>query len=675
MAKKITEAQVRAYQRFRYEFRQTRATAVRASGVTYEWARLHDLALKDGSQELRPFAVADRSRAGHGPEHPVEQNRADHSHSNIASSLRLLEPVNVSELCKEARRALDDFEYFRVRYFGRRSMPWAVDGMHKLDALMISPEREYVVINVAPGTGKSTLLHDFAAWETTKRRWIRGLWGSATLQLASIATGRLRTTFGQTMRQRAKRRDLAAGYALDAEATLVGDYGRFHPIAGGVWRTDAFVVEQFDEENYDEKEPTWGAFGQNSEEIGWRANLIVWDDLVTKQIINAPVETIDKHREWLDDVAEERLEPEGLFAMVGQRLGPNDTYRYCLDKVVTDDLDFEGDDIFDADRAPMYAHIVYPAHDTKRCKGHEKGNLEQLAAARIPWSPDGSGGCLIDPYRVSWRKCVQVMRDAQKWETVYQQGDSAAQDVLVQKLWLDGGRDNRTGEEFPGCWDETRAAVEIPYDVIDDEKVPIKGLVTYMCVDPSPTRFWGILWMAYDPESKRRYVLDVHRDRMQAGQFLDTLRGQPTGLAHEWLMRSRDLQAPIRAMVVEANSAERFLLQYEHVRAWQAKYGVRILSHATHRNKADANFGVQTIANVFRSGAVRLPGLSRLDMRPLVQELTTYPMSITDDMVMAFWFGEYNLTNIVQTAAPTNFKRQMPSWMSGDAWENRGAFA
>jgi len=27
-------------------------------------------------------------------------------------------------LCVEARRALEDFEFFRLRYFGRRSSPW-----------------------------------------------------------------------------------------------------------------------------------------------------------------------------------------------------------------------------------------------------------------------------------------------------------------------------------------------------------------------------------------------------------------------------------------------------------------------------------------------------------------------------------------------------------------------
>jgi hypothetical protein len=386
LAPRVPVAKVKAYERQRYELQQTRSVAARQASVTTEWARLHDKALKDGTKKLQPLPTQAQ---------PAEYHRQpSKSPANASSALRLAAPVNFDALSVEARRGLDDFEYFRRRYFGRRSMPWAVDGMHRLDEMMRSPEREYVVINVAPGVGKSTLLHDFCVWETVKHRWIRGLWGSATAQLAGISTKRLRSTFGASYRLRAKQKDLAAGYGLDAESTLVADYGRFRPVDGGVWQTSMFVVEQFDEENYDEKEPTWGAFGQNSEEIGWRANLIVWDDLVTKATVNATLEGIDRHREWFDDVAEERLEPGGLFVLMGQRLAANDLYRYCLDKMITDELEIEGADTYDLEsRQPMYHHIVYPAHDQNVCKGHDRKDETQM-------KPRRSRGPLMGPVGV-----------------------------------------------------------------------------------------------------------------------------------------------------------------------------------------------------------------------------------------------------------------------------------
>src|SRR5690348_17364171 len=60
---------------------------------------------------------------------------------------------------------LDDFPKFRERYFHRVSTPWQADAAKRLLALTQTPEKSYVVINVAPGSGKSTLFtHDIPAW-------------------------------------------------------------------------------------------------------------------------------------------------------------------------------------------------------------------------------------------------------------------------------------------------------------------------------------------------------------------------------------------------------------------------------------------------------------------------------------------------------------------------------
>ena len=69
-----------------------------------------------------------------------------------------------SKLSPEAARAFDDFGYFRQRYFARTSSPWAVEAAQKILELVYTPQKEYVVINVAPGVGKSTLfVHDIPA--------------------------------------------------------------------------------------------------------------------------------------------------------------------------------------------------------------------------------------------------------------------------------------------------------------------------------------------------------------------------------------------------------------------------------------------------------------------------------------------------------------------------------
>jgi hypothetical protein len=141
-----------------------------------------------------------------------------------------------------------------------------------------------------------------------------------------------------------------------------------------------------------------------------------------------------------------------------------------------------------------------------------------------------------------------------------------------------------------------------------------------------------------------------------------------SGLLEEWWWRSDDLGRPFTYLIVEANAAQRFLLQYDHVKRWQSQRGVSVIPHATHRNKSDADFGIQTIAPHYRHGRVRLPGKiadgSRNTSLKLVNEVTRWPNGNSDDCVMAHWFLLWNAPNIFpkNILNPPKFNR--PSWMT-----------
>ena len=597
------------------------AEASRLVGMSAPWGRQIDAKLK----------------AGMALEDIKFENAPVKAESGLAG------PIPRPELNEHALRAIDDFGYFRHRYFGRWSAPWAEDAAAKLDELFATDHREYVVINIHPGVGKTTLLHDWCAHRTVRDRWIRGLWGSSTQTLATRGTQRLRKTLEKTTTVKARDRDKDAGYAVDAAGVLAADYGRFRPLNNSdVWRAEMFTVEQFDSDMTDEKEATWAAFGRDTEELGWRADTIVWDDLVTYRSTRSSVEQMEGFQEWFDNEAETRLEPGGLFVLMGQRLGAGDLYRYCLNKIV-DEIDIDDDDTA---RTPLYHHIVYRAHDEERCGG-QHDELE-------PWPKS----CLLDPHRFSWKQARREMRDPQRWETVFQQGDAAGMDVLVQKLWLDGGTDPITREVHVGCFDQ-RAVCERP---------AVEGkLTSYITVDPSPTRWWSIQQWAYHAESEQRFLIDLYRAKLQAPEFLDWTHGTQewTGVLHEWVLRGEKIGLPVKVVVVEQNAAQRFLLQYEHVKRWMRQHDVRILGHNTHENKTDEKFGVQTIGSLYRRGLVRLPGKSRPQIKPLVQEVTTYPHGATDDCVMSQWMGEFNLRHIVEASTPPKIvKRRRPSWLA-----------
>jgi hypothetical protein len=97
-------------------------------------------------------------------------------------------------------------------------------------------------------------------------------------------------------------------------------------------------------------------------------------------------------------------------------------------------------------------------------------------------------------------------------------------------------------------------------------------------------------------------VTIVQRQRMEAGDFLDWDNASQrfTGLIEDWQVRSVRAGVPITHWVVEKTSAQRFLLQYEHVRRWVAARSVRLVPHETETNKSDPKLGVTTVAPHWR---------------------------------------------------------------------------
>ena len=153
--------------------------------------------------------------------------------------------IPYNDLCPEAKAAYNNIEIFARRYFGLILMPWQVEATSRIMELQASPQEEYVVINAPPGSGKSTFFtRILPAWATVRDRTIRGMIGSHTNRLAEWYTRRLKGEFERSIPVMAEAKDLKLGLALDAEVTLLGDYGRFKPDVKEVWRGDQFTVAQ-----------------------------------------------------------------------------------------------------------------------------------------------------------------------------------------------------------------------------------------------------------------------------------------------------------------------------------------------------------------------------------------------------------------------------------------------
>ncbi len=561
-------------------------------------------------------------------------------------------PTAPSNLSPEAARALVDFEYFRRRFTGRASMPWQILAAKQVLDLLESPQKEFVVINCPPGSGKSTLfVHEIPLWLICRNRAIRILIGSRTERQAKMYTGRLMDSLERTSPYLATDVERAQG-SVDAESTVTADYGRFKPTTPKVWRREELTVAQPNDVAASDKENTLSAYGKDGGVLGGRFDLALWDDLVDPKN-QGTADSRDELKKWWKDIAQTRIEPGGLMVLQGQRIGPDDLYRFALD--MTDVvLDEDGFEVEQVEPPKKYKHILYKAHYEELCRpdgAHPRGTKA--------W-PDG---CLLDPYRLSWRDLASTKNNSlDSFLVGYQQEDTDPANVLVQKLWITGGRDT-DGVVYPGCWDNERGIDELPKGLTGE-------LFCYATADPSPSKFWGIQSWAYHPDTEQFFLLDLIRQKMGAPELLDwdADNGRFTGLMEQWQQRSKAAGRPISHWIIESNAAQRFLLQYDHVRRWIAKQGdVQVVSHQTNRNKNDAAFGVQMLGPLFRSGRVRLPGAqhdgARLASMKLIDEATRYPESNTDDQIMAMWFGTLGVPQLYVPTEARSVHRSVPRWV------------
>ena len=542
-------------------------------------------------------------------------------------------------LSPEAKKSLDDFAYFRLRYFGRKSTPWQERAAYEVLRYLETDDKEYVVMNEPPGSGKSTLFtHDILCWLIARDRTIRIQVGSRTERMATMYVSRIKRSLERDAPLRANADNLARGIAFDAAACLQDDFGAFKPEGRSEkWQSKELVVRQLDGVALDDKESTVSAWGQDSGFLGGRFDLVIWDDLVAKANIKTE-ESRELIREWWDGDAESRLEPRGVIILQGQRMAINDLYRYCLDKKTLEEQ-------------PKYRHVVFKAHDDDRC-------VNDHGVDAVAW-PDG---CLLDPHRLPWKQLETLKHNNPRtYAVMYQQEDGDYVGGLVDPIWVTGGVD-ADGYNAPGCLDRERSIGDIPPHLLE------RGW-SFVTVDPSPTEFWGIIWWVYDPDSGNRYAIDIIKRRMNPEQFLsvdfDTFEW--SGLLVDMYEDANNAGIPITHVVFEINAAQRWFLTQPHAQKWMQMTGMIFIPHTTSIRKQDEKYGLESIGDLFRQGMIRLPYAdpsARLKTANLVEEATRYPDSDTTDLIMSTWFHKLAVENHYTPRRAGLYQLDRPDWMS-----------
>lgn len=537
-------------------------------------------------------------------------------------------PKPYTELSDEAKLMLDfdrGFPIFCGELLMRASVPWRTDAAKRVVEALMDPKRSYIVANEPPGSGKSTLFTmDIPAWlicggglaDPIRGRALRIMLGSYGMSVATKYVRRLRNFLESPFPYYDKQTHITADF------NVVNLYGRFKPRQPGLpWRESDFIVEQFAEIDLSEKESTVQAASREKGFLGERYDFYSWDDLVVSaNTRNAEIR--ESTAEWFADEAETRLEPGGVGMLVGQRLGPGDLYRNRLDVAYVDT---------DGAKRKKYTHIVYPAHDDKGCDGDHRQHYE-------------GSGCLLDSYRLPFSELEQHRQaNPRKYRTLYQQEDVDPAGSLIDGAWLTGGIDHE-GFTRPGCYDEDRGFLQWPSDV--------PNLIDYVTIDPAAGGYWGIEWWAYDHESRMRWLINGIRSRdFDGGKLLQyDDHGKLTGLMQTWQEQSVQMGHRIQVWVMEGNGAFKHLVNYGHFKVWQRHWRTNFILHRTGINKNDEQQGVtELLPALYRAGLKRIPRgdpEAHRFAKEFEKELTQYPEGVTWDLVMADWFGEWNIERI-----------------------------
>ena len=567
----------------------------------------------------------------------------------------------------EVKRVLADRtgKLFRERYFGRLVVPWQQRAWAAMRDMSekgtATGDRQYLLVNCPPGVGKTTLLQDWACYRIVVNRGVRMGMFSIASSVAISNTYRVRKHLERTNNPvRAPRDEYDRGVAFNAVATLTMDFGAFKPATRELWTRQAFNVVQPDGETIDDKEPTLAAWGFDQSFIGQRLTDMLADDMTDRKITRNP-DVLNNHRETWDREAEPRLNAGGLLCLFGQKLSPDDIYAYCERQTVPvwdDDDDLL---VVDGEAEPRrYFHLKFPAHDDAGCTGVHKRREAKA------W-PDG---CLLDPARLPWRELVgQQRKDPATYATVYQQSDDAPGSNLIEPVWIDGGIGD-DGEIHLGCWDDERRPWTKP-------ELPFTWGIGVITVDPSSTKWWAVQAWWYQqpmqPEAQvayagRRYLLGLENTKLDApsllGMNVDTREFY--GLLEDMRQRYVQLGLHLDHVIIEANHAQRFLLQLRETHRWSEVFGITLHAHQTGIDKWDETVGVTILKDHYRHGRVRLPGGDRAHVKDLVRQLTQWGRITVTDQVMANWFLEKRLPTLpirdLDGDGPTQHR---PSWLLG----------
>jgi hypothetical protein len=371
-----------------------------------------------------------------------------------------------------------------------------------------------------------------------------------------------------------------------------------------------------------EKDPTVEVLGIRGDIYGGRYDLIIGDDMITKE--NA--QEHEKQIDWLNQEVSSRLY-KGKLLLVGTRVSSTDLYS-----------ELRNPDNFTSGKS-SWTYLSQPAvleyaDDVKEWKTLWPRSNAPLDA-EDPGEPDDDG------LYAAWDgPALREVRDAIRlstWSLVYMQ-QQVADDAVFNPQCVRGSinRVRKPGLLSAGAFGHPREGMEGQYVIAS--------------MDPAMTGDTFTLVMAVDRKTKMRRLLNCW------------VKGSPSPAYIRDLIKAVTDEYHVNEWVIEQNAFQLFLVHDPEVKFFLATRGVKLSPHYTSRNKQDPDFGVASVAPLFGSlqnradgrrtgldhnhdNLIELPDTNNEGIKALVDQLITWEpgklgKQLKQDGPMALWFAE-----------------------------------
>lgn len=392
---------------------------------------------------------------------------------------------------------------------------------------------------------------------------------------------------------------------------------------------------------FHEKDANAIALGMRSKVYGRRCDLVIVDDGVD----TTNVSEYAKQMKWLRQMVESRIEAGGKLLVIGTRVSSVDLYSELM-------------------KPENYANGVSPWTYLASPAILEEGESPEKHKTLWPWAqepwvrPEDAelDECLCeDTAACTAGKVIAGKRMFARWDGRHlEMGPRAANSAGDWSL-IYQQRSVPEDATFPEykvtlATNTIRLCGRLESDRVGHPYTGMHGKFVIAGLDPSIKGFAGMLVIAVDRETNKRYLLNAWNLKAPTKDQLVKKMQEVTEHydVDEWR--------------VEKTGLLQFFTQDSAMRQWFNTRGVRFTEHTTGKNKWDSAFGVSSLANLFGEydkswdnpgGEWReiapplfeMPRHNTDGVKALVHQLITWtpeldPAKIPCDMVMALWFAE-----------------------------------